>query len=69
MGPILAKMGIPVQEQSPAENTEPNSGAVAKDNPTKPGKLCSRGAFSKLRISGIRILPIEGTKAAGHFFG
>ena len=63
MGPILAKMGIPVQEQSPAENTEPNSGAVARDNPTKPGEvMLEEEHFQRLRISGIRILPIEGDK-------
>ncbi len=63
MSPILAKMGIPLQQQSPAENTEPKSGAVAKDNPTKPEEvMLEEEHFQRLRISGIRILLIEGDK-------
>ena len=62
-GPDPRKMGIPVQEQSPAENTEPNSGALAKDSPTKPEEvMLEEEHFQRLRISGIRILPIEGDK-------
>ena len=63
MGPILSKMGIPVQTQAPTEKTNPNSVAVVKDNPTKPGEvMLDEEHFQRLRISGIRILPIEGDK-------
>lgn len=63
IGPFLAKMGIPVGGQSPEENTSPNTVAKVKVKPTKPGEIMlDEEHFQRLRISGIRILPIEGDK-------
>ena len=63
MGPFLAKMGIPLETQSPVENTARNIVAEVKVKPSKPGEvMLDEEHFQRLRISGIRILPIQGDK-------
>lgn len=63
MGPYIAKLGIPVESQSVGENTAPNGVARVEAKPSTPLELMLEAEhFQRLRISGIRILPIEGDK-------
>ena len=63
MGPFIAILGIPVESQSPGENTAPNGVAQVEAKPSTPLELMlEEEHFQRLRISGIRILPIEGDK-------
>jgi hypothetical protein len=59
IGPILAKLGIPVGEQTtvPKQNNE----SVKKVEPSTPGEMMlDEEQAQRLRGSGIRILPVKG---------
>jgi hypothetical protein len=63
MGPYIAKLGIPVESKSAGENTAPNAVARVEAKPSTPLEIMlEEEHFQRLRISGIRILPIEGDK-------
>jgi len=63
MGPYIAKLGISVETQSLGENALANGVTRVEAKPSTPLELMlEEEHFQRLRISGIRILPIEGDK-------
>jgi hypothetical protein len=63
MGPFLAKLGIPLENKSTEVRAATNGVPKINAKPTNPAEvMLEEEHFQRLRISGIRILPIEGDK-------
>ncbi|MBN37857.1 MAG: hypothetical protein CMI29_05265 [Opitutae bacterium] len=63
MGPFLAKLGIPLENKSTEVSAATNAVTKVNAKPTNPAEvMLEEEHFQRLRISGIRILPIEGDK-------
>ena len=63
MGPFIAKLGIPLENKSTEVSAATNGVPKVSAKPTNPAEvMLEEEHFQRLRISGIRILPIEGDK-------